>query len=42
MCARTETIKELHQKMLVGNHKTNTARGKLTKNETTTIAMKFY
>jgi hypothetical protein len=29
-------------KMLVGNHKTNTAQGKLTENETTTIAMKFY
>ncbi len=40
--ARTDTIKGLHQKTPVGKHKTNTMQGKITDNETTTIATKLY
>jgi hypothetical protein len=39
--ARTDTIKGLHHKMPVGKHKTNTMQGKITDNETTTIATKL-
>lgn len=40
--ARTDAIKGLHHKMHVGKHKTNTMQGKITDNETTTIATKLY